>query len=77
MTAFIPLLVAAGAATGGALYATFEAIRRWMQANREAAKHKVVLEVDGKRIELTGQSPLEVERAIHDRLAPTSSTPNA
>lgn len=70
MNAFTPLLLAAAAATGGAVLTTLHALRRWLRANGEARRHKVVLEVDGRRVELTGRSPIELERAIHDQLSP-------
>ena len=65
-------LVAAGILTLNAVRITARAVLTWLRRGDDE-KVRAVIEREGERIELRGDSVEELERSIHDRLSQPSA----
>src|SRR5687768_6635165 len=75
--AIVPLIeaisLAAGVAAAGAISATVHALRAWLRPRESRPAHVAVLEIDGEKYEVSGESVEDLERSIHERLTKAPS----
>jgi hypothetical protein len=59
------LAIGAGLVSTGAIGATIKAVIDWVRSGERVQAQRVVIEVDGRRTDLSGKSGEDLERSLH------------